>query len=71
MDGIYFSVPRIPLITSCERNAFDYSDLPLFDSIRGTFRNPKEFVTEIGLYDVASSKIKQMILFEGTNNEVT
>lgn len=52
-------------------HAYNYSDLPLFDIILGTFRNPKEFVAETGFYDGASSKIKQMILFKDINKEVT
>jgi sterol desaturase/sphingolipid hydroxylase (fatty acid hydroxylase superfamily) len=50
-------------------HAFNYSDLPLFDIILGTFRNPKEFSAETGFYDGASSKIKQMILFKDINKE--
>ncbi len=52
-------------------HAYNYSDLPLFDIILGTFRNPKEFSTETGFYNGASSKIKQMILFKDINKEVT
>ena len=52
-------------------HAYNYSDLPLFDVILGTFRNPKEFSTETGFYDGASSKIKEMILFKDINKEVT
>jgi sterol desaturase/sphingolipid hydroxylase (fatty acid hydroxylase superfamily) len=55
-------------------HAYNYSDLPLFDIIFGTFRNPKEFASEVGFYDGASSKIKSMILFKniynGTNPSV-
>ncbi|MES2410793.1 MAG: sterol desaturase family protein [Bacteroidota bacterium] len=53
-----------------EIHAYNYSDLPLFDLILGTFKNPKEFSTETGFYDGASSKIKQMILFKDINKEV-
>ncbi|WP_304343298.1 sterol desaturase family protein [Chryseobacterium koreense] len=45
-------------------HAYNYSDLPLFDLIFGTFRNPKEFSKETGFYDGASSKITKMILFK-------
>ncbi|MCW3160369.1 sterol desaturase family protein [Chryseobacterium oryctis] len=50
-------------------HAFNYSDLPLFDIIFGTFRNPKEFSTETGFYNGASSKIGKMILFKDIYNE--
>jgi sterol desaturase/sphingolipid hydroxylase (fatty acid hydroxylase superfamily) len=49
-------------------HAYNYSDLPLFDIIFGTFRNPKEFANETGFYDGASSKIKSMILFKNIYN---
>jgi len=45
-------------------HAFNYSDLPIFDILFGTFRNPPNFATETGLYDGASSKIKDMLLFK-------
>ena len=35
-------------------HAFNYSDLPLFDIIFGTFRNPTEFAEETGFYSGAS-----------------
>lgn len=50
-------------------HAFNYSDLPLFDIIFGTFRNPSEFSQEIGFYNGASSKIGKMLLFEDIDNE--
>ncbi|MBS7254027.1 sterol desaturase family protein [Flavobacterium branchiicola] len=45
-------------------HAYNYSDLPLFDILFGTFRNPKEFAKETGFYDGASSRIGQMLLFK-------
>jgi sterol desaturase/sphingolipid hydroxylase (fatty acid hydroxylase superfamily) len=50
-------------------HAFNYSDLPLFDIIFGTFRNPKEFAQETGFYNGASAKIGKMLLFKDINNE--
>lgn len=50
-------------------HAYNYSDLPLFDLIFGTFRNPKEFAAETGFYDGASSKIGSMILFRNIHKE--
>lgn len=40
---------------------YNYSDLPLFDLIFGTFRNPKEFAPQTGFFDGASSKIWDMV----------
>lgn len=42
---------------------FNYSDLPLFDILFGTFRNPKDFVRESGFYEGASAKVPQMLAF--------
>jgi hypothetical protein len=42
---------------------YNYSDLPLFDIIFGTFRNPKEFAAESGFHGVSSAQIGQMLLF--------
>lgn len=44
-------------------HAFNYSDLPLFDLLFNTFRNPKKYVEETGFYDGASSKIFDMLSF--------
>lgn len=43
---------------------YNYSDLPLFDILFGTFRNPKEFASEAGFYDGASAKLPQMLAFK-------
>jgi sterol desaturase/sphingolipid hydroxylase (fatty acid hydroxylase superfamily) len=43
---------------------YNYSDLPLFDILFGTFRNPKEFVSESGFYDGASAKVAQILAFK-------
>ena len=43
---------------------YNYSDLPLFDIVFRTFRNPKEFVSENGFYDGASAKVVQILLFK-------
>lgn len=45
-------------------HAFNYSDLPLFDILFSTFRNPKDFSKETGFYQGASSKIGKMLLFK-------
>ena len=45
-------------------HAYNYSDLPLFDIIFGTFKNTKTYVQETGFYYGDSSKIKDMLLFK-------
>src|SRR5688500_16281911 len=40
---------------------FNYSDLPLFDIIFGTFRNPKDFEHDTGFYHGASVRIWDML----------
>jgi len=44
-------------------HAYNYSDLPLFDIIFGTFRNPSNYEHETGFYLGASSRIADMLLF--------
>lgn len=44
-------------------HAYNYSDLPLFDILFGTFRNPPGYVEETGFYKGASSRVKDMLLF--------
>jgi sterol desaturase/sphingolipid hydroxylase (fatty acid hydroxylase superfamily) len=42
----------------------NYSDLPLFDILFGTFKNPKTYSYETGFYEGASGRIKDMLLFK-------
>ncbi len=42
---------------------YNYSDLPLWDMIFGTFRNPKDFQSEHGFYPGASERIPEMLTF--------
>jgi sterol desaturase/sphingolipid hydroxylase (fatty acid hydroxylase superfamily) len=48
-------------------HAYNYSDLPLFDILFGTFRNPKKYEHETGFYNGASSRIKDMLLFRNVD----
>jgi sterol desaturase/sphingolipid hydroxylase (fatty acid hydroxylase superfamily) len=41
---------------------FNYSDLPLWDIVFGTFRNPRDFESECGFYVGASSRLSDMLL---------
>jgi sterol desaturase/sphingolipid hydroxylase (fatty acid hydroxylase superfamily) len=43
---------------------WNYSDLPLFDLLFGTFRNPKEFVAESGFEGASSAQILEMLAFK-------
>lgn len=52
-------------------HAYNYSDIPLFDILFGTFKNPKEREYEAGFYDGASGKIKEMLFFKDISKEVT
>jgi sterol desaturase/sphingolipid hydroxylase (fatty acid hydroxylase superfamily) len=43
-------------------HAFNYADLPLWDIVFGTFRNPATFDAKLGFYDGASARIGEMLL---------
>ena len=45
-------------------HAYNYSDLPLFDILFGTFRNPEKYVPETGFYEGASGRVTDMLLFK-------
>jgi sterol desaturase/sphingolipid hydroxylase (fatty acid hydroxylase superfamily) len=38
-------------------HAFNYSDLPLFDLLFGTFKNPRDFAAEQGFYEGAGARL--------------
>ena len=42
---------------------YNYSDLPIWDMIFGTFRNPDSFQEEQGFYKGASARIAEMLVF--------
>lgn len=48
-------------------HAFNYADLPLYDFLFGTFRNPGSFKGENGFYHGASTRVKDMLLFKDLN----
>lgn len=41
----------------------NYADLPVFDMLFGTFRNPVGYKGETGFYDGASARVADMLLF--------
>ena len=45
-------------------HAYNYSDLPLWDIVFGTFRNPERWEGEVGFYNGASSRIGEMLLWQ-------
>ncbi len=47
----------------------NYSDLPLFDILFGTFDNPKEYEHETGFYPGASDRIGAMLLFRDVGSQ--
>ena len=50
-------------------HAWNYSDLPFFDILFGTFRNPEKFEHETGFYDGASARVKEMLMFKEVDKE--
>ena len=51
-------------------HARNYSDLPLFDLLFGTFHNPRDFAPAGGFYDGASARVGEMLLFRDVSREV-
>jgi len=49
---------------------FNYSDLPVYDLIFGTFRNPADYEKESGFYPGASERIVDMLLFKDINKDI-
>jgi sterol desaturase/sphingolipid hydroxylase (fatty acid hydroxylase superfamily) len=41
---------------------YNYSDLPLWDMVFGTFQNPETFERKVGFYDGASTRVVDMLL---------
>ena len=52
-------------------HAYNYSDLPLFDLLFGTFRNPAAYEHETGFYNGASARIGDMLLFREVDQPST
>ena len=50
-------------------HAHNYSDLPLFDIVFGTFRNPRSFALEQGFWQGASARVPQMLAFRDVTRE--
>lgn len=50
---------------------YNYSDLPVFDMLFGTFRNPDTFEQEAGFYHGASKRIPEMLVFQDVSKHET
>jgi sterol desaturase/sphingolipid hydroxylase (fatty acid hydroxylase superfamily) len=50
-------------------HAYNYSGLPIYDILFGTFKNPKDYVNETGFYDGASSQILEMMQFKDISSK--
>lgn len=48
-------------------HAFNYSDLPLWDMLWGTFRNPREYLGEVGFEGEAATRIAPQFLGRDAN----
>lgn len=44
-------------------HAYNYGDLPIFDILFGTFRNPKEWQEEAGFHEGSTRQIGEMLAF--------
>ena len=51
-------------------HAFNYSDLPVFDLVFGTFRNPASHAPEQGFWDGASTQVAGMLAFRDISRRV-
>lgn len=47
---------------------YNYAELPIFDILFGTFRNPKNFNQEAGFYTGASARIADMLMFRDVSH---
>ena len=52
-------------------HAYNYSDLPIFDILFGTFKNPPKYENETGFYDGASARGRDMIFFRDVSSAET
>ncbi len=50
---------------------YNYADLPIFDMLFGTFKNPSKYEHETGFYNGASSRIVDMLLFKKVDKPVS
>ena len=48
---------------------YNYADLPVFDILFGTFRNPDSYASATGFYDGASNRVLDMLLLQDVSRE--
>jgi sterol desaturase/sphingolipid hydroxylase (fatty acid hydroxylase superfamily) len=51
-------------------HAFNYSDLPLWDMLFGTFRNPAEWNSQCGFYPEAEARFSEMLIGVDVNHNL-
>lgn len=68
--GLFVSRPEMHAIHH-ERgvHAFNYGDMPLWDMVFGTYRNPATWSGEVGFYDGASRRVSEMLLGRDVSRE--
>jgi sterol desaturase/sphingolipid hydroxylase (fatty acid hydroxylase superfamily) len=52
-------------------HARNYSDLPVFDMLFGTFYNPRDYAAATGFYDGASERVVDMLCFRDVSKPRT
>lgn len=50
-------------------HAYNYSDLPIYDILFGTFKNPANYENETGFYEGGSAKVVDMLTFKDISKE--
>jgi sterol desaturase/sphingolipid hydroxylase (fatty acid hydroxylase superfamily) len=67
--GYFFQRPEMHRIHH-ERNKHfnNFSDLPIWDMLFGTFKNPKEMNDECGFKPEREKKLFEMLTFKNVNN---
>ena len=50
-------------------HAYNYADLPIWDLVFGTFRNPERFEVEAGYWDGASAKVGAMLVAQDVSTK--
>lgn len=51
-------------------HAHNYSDLPIWDIVFGTFVNPPSYQNDTGFFQGSTDKVKEMLLFRDVNKEL-
>lgn len=51
-------------------HAWNYGDLPIWDMLLGTFRNPKDFEGAVGFDDAATRRLGAMLAFVDVNRPI-